>query len=127
MNEFKALLQQVVRETLHASKRYTGVHIEELERGDEIAIRTINSEYRCTMVEPRKGLAIVTSTGGIFSASDLVHLVGSCILTSPVIVRCGWLGLGYPILIEGCITSPLQRLAVNGETLLPRVPDHATQ
>ncbi len=127
MNEFRALLREMVREALRTSKRYRGVLIEEFKRGDEIAIRTVNSEYKFAMTEPCKGLAMVTSTGGIFSANDFVHLMGSCILTSPVIVRCGWLGFGYPILIEGCVTSPLQRLTVNGEVLLPRLPNHATQ
>jgi|GEM_PF-4166881 len=127
MNEFRTLLQQVVCEVLLTSKRCIGVLVDELKRGDEIVIRTINSEYRCRMVEPLKGLVMVTSTGGLFSAPDLVHLIGSCVLTRPVIVRCGWLGFGYPVFIEGCITSPLQRLTVNGEPLLPRLPPYATQ
>lgn len=127
MDKFKTLLQQVVLEALLTSKRCMGVLVEELKRGDELTIRTINSEYRCTMVEPLKGLAIVRSTNSHFPAAGLAYLMGSCILTNPVIVRCGWLGFGYPVFIEGHVTSPLQRLTVNGETLLPRLPPNAAQ
>ncbi len=127
MDEFKTSLQKAISEAVLISKQCMGVLIYELKRCDRLAIRTVDGEYQCTMLEPLKGLAIVTSTDGLFPTDSITYLVGSLIFTKPVIVRYGWLGFGYPIFIEGRFTSPLQRLTVNGTPLLPQIPPHAVQ
>jgi hypothetical protein len=122
MREFTDALKEVAREAIMMSRQRTGVLIQKLKWGDELLIRTVDAEYQCTIADAPKGVVVIMCTDGSFTGASVVRLVGSCVLTNPLIIRAGWLGHGYPVFIEGICTSPLQRLELNGEILLPWLP-----
>lgn len=122
MREFTDALKAVAKEAIALSRQHHGMLIPRLKWGDELVIRTADAEYQCTVADPPHGVVVIMCTDGLFPGASVVRLVGSCVLTNPVIIRAGWLGHGYPVFIEGKCTAALQRLSLNGIPLLPWVP-----
>ena len=82
---------------------------------DQICVRTRNSSYRLTLLDPEAGRVLIE--GGRFFAEPVEATVLGALFGGFLKLR--WIGVGLPleIRVDGCpfITSPVQSLYVERE------------
>lgn len=100
--------------------RVGGLHIAELEPITPLVIRTENSLYRITVLEPR-GRRILVQGGAYFPNSTPAELEGSSLGGS--LLKQGWIGAGMRMEIssEGkrIVTSRVRSMEIRDDAGLP--------
>jgi hypothetical protein len=93
-----------------------GVSLRELAPFDTICARTLNTDYRIFLLDPRSGRALVQ--GGRFFAEPVEAVVSGSTLGG-CMLKIGWIGLGLRIEIcangQSIVTSPVQSICVQRE------------
>jgi hypothetical protein len=98
---------------IEADRGLKGITLRRIKAGSVIKVRTHNSDYEISLLDPELGRASVQ--GGHFfpqPTEAVIHgsTFGGCM------IKMGWLGVGLRIEISACgqsiITSPVQALTV---------------
>jgi hypothetical protein len=97
-----------------------GVTLQSLTPGSTIYARTRHNDYRIFLLDPESGRALVEG-GRFFVEPTEATVVGSTF--GGCMLKMGWIGIGLrlEILLNGqpIITSPVQALQVERETIVP--------
>jgi len=89
-----------------------GINLGTCSRLDSISARTVNSDYRITLLDPKSGRALLEG-GQRFPEPVVVTILGSSFGGS--MLRMGWLNVGMRIEIyadKHIVTSPIKSLAL---------------
>jgi hypothetical protein len=110
-----------------AASAADGVRLASLQRLDELEVRTRNSCYRLTLLDPHQGRVLVRG-GAVFPVTSEVVVAGATAGGS--VLRLGWIGCGFCLEFhtghERIVTTPVQDVRRVGLGAQPASDEGAT-
>ena len=103
-----------------------GVDTRNLQPGDLVSIRTLNSVYNLRLDEPERGRGQAHGDGRFINDEANASLIGATLTGRGSMVKVGWVLLGFKLVLSipggELLTSRVQGISINGKPLMSAAP-----
>jgi len=103
-----------------------GVDTRNLNPGDLVSIRTLNSVYNLRLDEPERGRGLACGDGRFINHEASANLIGATLSGRGSMVKVGWVLLGFKLVLSipggELLTSRVQGISINGKPLMAAAP-----
>lgn len=103
-----------------------GVDTRNLQPGDLVSIRTLNSVYDLRLDEPERGHAYARGDGRFINKEASASLIGATLSGRGSMVKVGWVLVGFKLVLAipggELLTSRVQGIAINGKPVMAAAP-----